>query len=31
MLEKQKRLLVVDDEAVVAEFMARVLSNPSAG
>jgi len=26
MLENQKRLLVVDDEAVVAEFMARVLS-----
>ena len=26
MLEKQKRLLVVDDEAVVAEFMARVLT-----
>ena len=26
MLEKQKRLLIVDDEAVVAEFMARVLT-----
>ena len=26
MLEKQKRLLVVDDESVVAEFMSRVLS-----
>jgi DNA-binding response OmpR family regulator len=26
MLEKQKKLLIVDDEAVVAAFMARVLS-----
>jgi DNA-binding NtrC family response regulator len=26
MLENQKRLLVVDDESVVAEFMSRVLS-----
>jgi DNA-binding response OmpR family regulator len=26
MLEEQKRLLVVDDESVVEEFMARVLS-----